>query len=371
MADKTSVRTLDWTLIFAAAAWILVLALGGWVDTLLDQQAVEAAALSEQQTIEAELMASRTAGEEQLAAEARSLAVTRTESLAVKASETAQAALDKANKKPAVTTQNVSANTSDSTELPSGAASGGSGIALVATKTGGNFKASVYNGNTGAGNLGSYQSVNSDVKAWLRIPGTNINNPVMQSTRGDHYYEYLTWQGGSSRVGSLWTQMATRFGGASSLSSNTVIYGHNWNNCRWNAAPSTYYGGMNMFESLLSYHYTSWAEQYPYIYYSTPSEQMTFVIFACFYTEAGDWYIYSEPNMSGLISGAQSRSRHSFGVDVNSSDKILTLSTCTRFYGNTDNQRFVVMARLLRPGEEIGPVSVSYNPNHMQPNVWG
>ena len=67
-----------------------------------------------------------------------------------------------------------------------------------------------------------------------------------------------------------------------------------------------------------------------------------------------------------MISGAQSRSRHNFGVDVNSSDKLLTL-----YYGNTDNHRFVVMARLLRPGEEMGPVSVTYNPNHQQPNVWG
>ena len=25
----------------------------------------------------------------------------------------------------------------------------------------------------------------------------------------------------------------------------------------------------------------------------------------------------------------------------------------------------------LRPGEEMGPVSVTYNPNHQQPNVWG
>ena len=126
-----------------------------------------------------------------------------------------------------------------------------------------------------------------------------------------------------------------------------------------------------MFESLLSYHYTSWAEQYPYIYYSTPSEEMAFVIFACFYTEGSDWYINAEGNIDGVISGAQSRSRHNFGVDVNSSDKLLTLSTCTRYYGNTDNQRFVVMARLLRPGEEMGPVSVTYNPNHQQPNVWG
>ena len=98
---------------------------------------------------------------------------------------------------------------------------------------------------------------------------------------------------------------------------------------------------------------------------------MTFVIFACFYTEGTDWYIHAEPDVGSMVSEAMSRSRHSFGVDVGSGDKILTLSTCTRYYGNTKNQRFVVMARLMRPGESIGPVSVSYNPNHREPAVWG
>ena len=228
-----------------------------------------------------------------------------------------------------------------------------------------------YTGNTGASNLSYYQSLNGDVKAWLKIPGTNINYPVLQNASEDHYYLHRGLDRGESYYGVLWTQTATQFGTGDSLSSNNVIYGHNWKNCRWNAAPSTYYAGQQMFESLLSYHYTSWAEQYPYIYYSTPSEEMAFVIFACFYTEGTDWYINAEGNISSVISGAQSRSRHIFNVDVNSSDKLLTLSTCTRFYGNTDNQRFVVMARLLRPGEEMGPVTVTYNPNHQQPNVWG
>ena len=71
-----------------------------------------------------------------------------------------------------------------------------------------------------------------------------------------------------------------------------------------------------------------------------------------------------------IISEARRRSRHSFDVDVNSSDKIVTLSTCTRAYGQTSNQRFVVMGRLLRPGESIGPVTVTSDPNHKQPSVW-
>lgn len=293
-------------------------------------------------------------------------------------SEEAEAALQKAAEEAAAkaaaakAAQTTNTSTSDSTELPAtGGKLSSGGRALSATKTGGNFKASVYTGNTGVSNLSYYQSLNSDVKAWLKIPGTNINYPVLQNASEDHYYLHRGLDRGQSYYGVLWTQTATQFGSGDSLSSNNVIYGHNWKNCRWNAAPSTYYAGQQMFESLLSYHYTSWAEQYPYIYYSTPSEEMAFVIFACFYTEGTDWYINAEGNIDSVISGAQSRSRHNFGVDVNSSDKLLTLSTCTRFYGNTDNQRFVVMARLLRPGEEMGPVSVSYNPNHQQPNVWG
>jgi len=286
--------------------------------------------------------------------------------------QVAQAREEAAKAAAAKAAQTTNTSTNDSTELPSnGGKLSSGGRALAATKTGGNFKASVYAGNTGASNLSYYQSLNSDVKAWLKIPGTNINYPVLQNASEDHYYLHRGLDRGQSYYGVLWTQTATRFGSGDSLSSNNVIYGHNWKNCRWNAAPSTYYVGQQMFESLLSYHYTSWAEQYPYIYYSTPSEEMAFVIFACFYTEGSDWYINAEGNIDGVISGAQSRSRHNFGVDVNSSDKLLTLSTCTRYYGNTDNQRFVVMARLLRPGEEMGPVSVTYNPNHQQPNVWG
>lgn len=338
---------------------------------LADALAVTESSQNEQrESAELAMRESRTAAEANLTA------------YVTEVSEEAEAALQKAAEEAAAkakaaeeakkAAQVANTSTKDSTELPaSGGKLSSGGRALSATKTGGNFKASVYTGNTGSSNLGYYQSLNSDVKAWLKIPGTNINYPVLQNASEDHYYLHRGLDRGESYYGVLWTQTATQFGSGDTLSSNNVIYGHNWKNCRWNAAPSTYYAGQQMFESLLSYHYTSWAEQYPYIYYSTPSEDMAFVIFACFYTEGTDWYINAEGNIDGVISGAKSRSRHNFNVDVSSGDKLLTLSTCTRFYGNTDNQRFVVMARLLRPGEEMGPVTVTYNPNHQQPNVWG
>ena len=354
----------------AAAAMCAVIGVG--VNGVVTARANTA--LADALATAADLQQAQQESAQQAQRESRTAAEANLTAYVTEASEEAEAALKKAAEEAAkaAAAKAAQTSTSDSTELPgNGGKLSSGGRALAATKTGGNFKASVYTGNTGASNLSYYQSLNSDVKAWLKIPGTNINYPVLQNASEDHYYLHRGLDRGQSYYGVLWTQTATRFGSGDSLSSNNVIYGHNWKNCRWNAAPSTYYVGQQMFESLLSYHYTSWAEQYPYIYYSTPSEEMAFVIFACFYTEGSDWYINAEGNIDGVISGAQSRSRHNFGVDVNSSDKLLTLSTCTRYYGNTDNQRFVVMARLLRPGEEMGPVSVTYNPNHQQPNVWG
>ena len=50
----------------------------------------------------------------------------------------------------------------------------------------------------------------------------------------------------------------------------------------------------------------------------------------------------------------QQRSYIHTGVDVQPSDKIITLSTCTYFFdrnGSLENARFVVVARLVREGE--------------------
>ena len=314
-------------LLVGAAGLVLCVGVAFGIDGVVTARADSA--LADALAAATDLQVEQHQSVEQAAAEGRTAAAADLTAYVAEAGEKADAALQKAAEeakkaKAAEEARKAAAATSTSTELPGGQKSSGSGRALTATKTGGNFKASVYNGNTGASNIGYYQSLNSDVKAWLKIPGTNINYPVLQNAYEDHYYLHRGLDRGQSYYGVLWTQTATQFGSADSLSSNTVIYGHNWKNCRWNAAPSTYYAGQQMFESLLSYHHTGWAEQYPYLYYSTPNEEMAFVIFACFYTEGTDWYINAEGNIDSVISGAKSRSRHNFGVDVNSGDKLIT-----------------------------------------------
>lgn len=51
-------------------------------------------------------------------------------------------------------------------------------------------------------------------------------------------------------------------------------------------------------------------------------------------------------------------------VDVNSGDLLLTLFTCTRFYGFTNDYSFRVDARKLRKGERTTLAEVKTNDNY-------
>ena len=62
---------------------------------------------------------------------------------------------------------------------------------------------------------------------------------------------------------------------------------------------------------------------------------MIWQIFAAFYTGSDNDFYYISCNMDAdslqyIIDEARSRSEHIYDVEVTSSDKILTLSTCTR-----------------------------------------
>lgn len=224
-------------------------------------------------------------------------------------------------------------------------------------------------GTSGKANIASYKQINSDVKGWLKVPGTNIDYPVLQSAAGydPHYYLDKNIYRQSSRNGVIYAGSTCKF---PSLSKNTVLFGHNWTN--YSATPRIGNASDVMFAQLASYHYLNFAKAYPYVWFSTEEKEMKWVVFAAFYTDVSFNYIDPNPtdaNHAAVISGAKARSRHIFDVDVNSSDKILTMSTCTRAYGKSDRQRFVVMARLLRDDETVKAINVTTNPNPVLPNL--
>ncbi len=241
------------------------------------------------------------------------------------------------------------------------------------------YDPSIMNG-SGSNNIAAHKAVNSDVKGWLRIPGTNINYPVLYDNRiidngngsKTHYYINRDLYKNVSRNGVVYAPPGTSFGKSTEISRNTVLFGHNWTN--YTTVPVVDRDSDVMFAQLAAFHYLNFAKSHPYIYYSTEDAEMVWKVFAAFYTDVN--FNYIQPSMdddtfAAVVNGAKSRSRHNYDVEVAYSDKILTLSTCTRMYGASDRQRFVVMARLLRANESVqNTVAVEANPNPVLPKLY-
>ncbi|RPF43245.1 SrtB family sortase [Hydrogenoanaerobacterium saccharovorans] len=224
--------------------------------------------------------------------------------------------------------------------------------------------APVSMGGSGFSNINYWKTVNSDTKGWLKIPGTNINYPVVQGP----YTNYYTEKGmdkNYSKQGVIWADSSCSMnGGSSTLSPNTVIYGHNWTN--YGEVPRIGSPSDTHFAQLTAFQHLSFAKSHPYLWFSTGSEEMAWQIFAAFYTDIDFNYI-SSAGGQWIIDGAKARSEHIYDVPVSSGDKIITLSTCTRRFGPSNRQRFVVMAKLV--SNPSSSVAITANPNPIRPNL--
>ncbi len=194
-------------------------------------------------------------------------------------------------------------------------------------------------------NLSYWKRVNSDTAAFLRIPGTSINYPVMRGTS----YEFKQQDGSSGKhPGSLWIHTGS-VSSRGSLQGNTVITGHNWGNCTGAypfIGPVTNSGRM---DQLLSYTSPSFAAANPYITLSIPGEDITLAVFAAFYVpniyNDSDCIYNGDP--VSLAASAKARSLFGSGIEVSPGDRLVTFFTCSRYLNTGALQRFVVVSKVL------------------------
>lgn len=224
-------------------------------------------------------------------------------------------------------------------------------------------------GGTGSNSIGAWKEINDEVVGWFKIPGTNVNWPVVVGENNNEYLE-IDYYKNKNKNSVIWADSDSTFGTKKDITRNTVLYGHNWTNI--SANPRIGDPKDVMFGQVPAFHHLDFARKTPYIHYSTEEANMTWKVFAVYYTDLGFPFYNSTPNdkqFKEMIDTAKRKSLHNYDVDVDVNDKIITLSTCTRAYGNTANQRFVVMARLLRDGEKIEEVSITENKNFERPKV--
>lgn len=223
-----------------------------------------------------------------------------------------------------------------------------------------------------ANQLAEVAEKNPDAAAWLIIPSTKIDDPVVQGKdnedylRKDEYGEY-------AYSGCLYMDFRNN---TQTLDKNTIIYGHNLGS----PLGLLDYDDGEYFAQLFKFTDIDFAQNNPYIYYYNNGKLHVFEIFAVFYTEAYSKPVeyfhntYSEDDFTTLMEDVKTRSEYNYPISINSDDKLITLSTCSYKFGPYNinpNQRFVVMGRLLQENAVLKDnVEISVNTNKKEPDFY-
>ena len=181
--------------------------------------------------------------------------------------------------------------------------------------------------------LSAYLAQNPDFVAWLRIPGTNVDYPVVQTDNPDYYLNH-TFSGKSSVVGTLFSLADADY---AAPGRNIAIYGHHLRS-----------SGEKMFTSLMRYKNPDFYEDNKTVMLDSLYRHSEYTIFAVVNMKAGDWEP-SRTTFSGdaafmaFVNRAKSESLYDTGVEVGADDHILTLITCDRSYAGKEG-RLVILA---------------------------
>ena len=179
------------------------------------------------------------------------------------------------------------------------------------------------------------QKMNPEIYAWIQIPGTEVDYPIVQRPEDDAYYLDHTIEGEEGLPGSIYTESLNK---QDFTDKNTVIYGHNMKDC-------------TMFGGLKDYKDSAYMDEHSEVYIYTPEHIFTYKIFAAVTYDSRHIMVafdfdQDEQYQAYLDSLSQVRNMASYintDIPVTTSDRIITMSTCN---GNND-QRFLVEAVLI------------------------
>ncbi len=172
---------------------------------------------------------------------------------------------------------------------------------------------------------------NPDTVGWIKVDGTKVNYPVVQTDDNDYYLSHA-FNGSSNAGGWIFADYRVDF---DNYGKNTIIYGHNMNN-------KTMFGSI---PSMLNSSYLKNSDNY-YIKISTPTSNSVWKVFSIYTIVPEIYYLktnFISESYENFLNTIKSRSVYDFGMGVTIDDKVLTLSTCD----NTGTKRVAVHAKMI------------------------
>ena len=176
-------------------------------------------------------------------------------------------------------------------------------------------------------------AANSDIYAWINVPGTNIDYPVLSCGDNEYYLSHNAFNE-ESRTGAIFSDMSNSIGFKDPV---TVLYGHRMND-------GSMFAGLHKFEEISFFNQNRTIKVYTmngewdYTIFAAYKTDNTNILYGKDYTDLQQYQLYldslqvipdTNANMSGLIPTAD--------------EYILTLSTCMK---DDENSRYVVQAVL-------------------------
>lgn len=192
------------------------------------------------------------------------------------------------------------------------------------------------------------------VLGWIKVQGTNIDYPVIYSKNVninnidvDYSFAWRNYNEDNSK-------------------NRLVLLGHNIRNISSN--PLINQKEFNDFENLPSFLYYDFVKDNKYIQYSDEKNNYLYKIYSV-YTLQDETVNYNElldeESKEYYINESLKNSIYKFDVDVNKQDKLISLVTCTRFFGPMSSS-IVVDARMVRKNEKIRNYEVKKNKNYKE-----
>lgn len=181
---------------------------------------------------------------------------------------------------------------------------------------------------------------NTDICAWIYVPGTQVNYPVLRNTQTadlyDSYYLQHTVDKSEGLPGAIYMEPCNM---PDFTDKNTVLYGHHMKNG-------------SMFASLDAYLDALFMEENPYVYIVTPQKNVVYQVFgAVIYDDTHIMRNYDftddesyQTYLDSLVSNGNEKDVLPEGMKATTQDRVITLSTCVK---NHDDKRLLVVAVLV------------------------
>lgn len=196
-------------------------------------------------------------------------------------------------------------------------------------------------------------TMNDDSVGWLKIDGTVIDYPVMQTPSDEQYYLNRDFNGRYSVYGSIIADTDSQIGtgtraadytDGSAPSTNIILHGHNMKN-------GTMFGGLDKYRD------KSYEQSHSIIKFSSLYEDREYQIISVFLsqvfkkTQTGVFKYYqffnasNEEEFDDFYSNVKMMGLYDTGVSAEYGDEFLTLSVCAY---HVENGRLVIVAKRIK-----------------------